>query len=85
MLHLPCFALAGLAVLLPIAGPAWAQDASRAGAYASVAKSCVPEARRLCPSLDAVTPQPRGMTICLRPYKSSLSLPCRQAIKAASQ
>ncbi len=85
MPHLPCLVLAGFAVLLPIAGPAWAQQTNRTGAYASVAKSCVPEARRLCPSLDAITPQPRGMAICLRPYKSSLSLSCRQAVKAASQ
>jgi hypothetical protein len=85
MPHLQRLTLAGLAVLLPIASPVWAQQASRTGAYAGVAKSCVPEARRLCPSLDAVSPQPRGMVICLRPYKSSLSLSCRQAVKAASQ
>ena len=85
MPHLPRLALAGLAILLPTAGPAWAQQASHTGAYAAIAKSCVPESRRFCPSLDANTPQPRGMAICLRPYKSSLSLSCRQAIKAASQ
>lgn len=85
MPHLTRLALAGLAVLLPIAGPAWAQQTSRTGAYAAIAKSCAPDAQRLCPSLDAITPQPREMAICLRPYKSSLSLPCRQAVKAASQ
>ena len=84
MPHLPRLALAGLAVLLPLAGPAWAQSASRTAGYAAVARSCMSEARRLCPSLGEGTPQPRGMAICLRPYKSSLSLQCRQAVKATS-
>lgn len=84
MPHLPRLALAGLVALLPLAGTARAQTASRTGAYASVAQSCMPEARRLCPSLDQASPQPRGMAICLRPYKSSLSLSCRRAINATS-
>ena len=84
MLHLPRLVLAGLAALALLAGTARAQTASRTGAYAAVAKACVPEARQLCPSLDGAAPQPRGMAICLRPYKSSLSLSCRRAVKAAS-
>ena len=84
MPHLPRLALAGLAALLPLAGPAQAQSASRTAGYAAVAKSCMPEAQRLCPSLEGSTPQPRGIAICLRPYKSSLSLSCRRAVKAVS-
>lgn len=85
MQHLIRLALGGFAALLPLAGPAaQAQQASRTAGYAAVAKSCMPEARRLCPSLDASAPQPRGIAICLRPYKSSLSLPCRRAVKAAA-
>ena len=85
MPHLPRLVLAGLAALMLLAGTAGAQTTSRTGAYAAVAKACVPDAQRLCPSLDASNPQPRGMAICLRPYKSSLSLPCRQAVKGTSQ
>ena len=84
MPHLPRLVLAGLAALVPLVGTARAQTASRTGAYAAVAKACMPEARRLCPSLDEAAPQPRGMAICLRPYNSSLSLSCRQAVKAPS-
>ncbi len=84
MPHLPCLALVGPAVLLPIVGSARAQQANRTGAYASVASACMSEARRLCPSLEGAAPQPRGMAICLRPYKSSLSLSCRRAVKATS-
>ncbi|MGI4945596.1 MAG: hypothetical protein ACRYHQ_34375 [Janthinobacterium lividum] len=84
MPHLPRLVLAGLAALMPLAGTARAQTASRAGAYAAVVKACMPEARRFCPSLDETAPQPRGMVICLRPYKSSLSLSCRQAVTATS-
>lgn len=85
MPHMPRLVLAGLAALLPLAvGTARAQTASRAGAYTAVAKACMPEARRFCPSLDEAAPQPRGMVICLRPYKSSLSLSCRRAVSATS-
>ena len=84
MPHLPRLVLAGLAALLLFAGTARAQTTSRTGAYAAVAKACMSEARRLCPSLDEAAPQPRGMAICLRPYKSSLSLSCRQAVKGTS-
>ena len=89
MPHLPRLLLAGLAALplasFPQGNPARAQYVRRTAGYASVAKSCLPEARRLCPSLDASAPQPRGMAICLRPYKSSLSLPCRHAVQAVSR
>ena len=84
MPHLPRLVLAGLAALIPLAGTARAQTAGRAAAYTAVAKACMPEARRLCPSLDEAAPQPRGMAICLRPYKSSLSLSCRRAVNATS-
>ncbi len=84
MPHLPRLVLAGLATLVPLAGTARAQTPSRAAAYAAVAKACMPEARRFCASLDEAAPQPRGMVICLRPYKSSLSLSCRQAVNATS-
>lgn len=84
MPHLPRLILAGIAALAPLAGTARAQTASRTGAYAAVASACMSEARRLCPSLEGAAPQPRGMAICLRPYKSSLSLSCRRAVKATS-
>ncbi len=61
-----------------------AKAADRAAAYANVAKSCVAETQRLCPALSTGIPQPRSQAICLRPYKSSLSLSCRRAVKAVS-
>lgn len=80
---------AGLVALvsgLPLAG-AHAQagdDGPTPRAYRRVAQSCVTEYKRLCPAAEATGPQPRAMVICLKPYKTSLSLRCRRAVGAVS-
>ena len=73
------FALASLCA----ASPANAQSTTRMAAYAQVGKTCVAETKRLCPSLDTATAQPRNQAICLKPYRSSLSLACRRAVMSA--
>lgn len=83
-LDLPRTAVFALATLCILAGPAWTQAADRTASYAAIAKSCVAETQRLCPALATGLPQPRSQAICLRPYKTSLSLSCRRAIKAVS-
>ena len=49
-----------------------------------VSASCGGDVARFCPELSA-TPSPQNQLICLRPYKSDLSLGCRGAVKAASR
>lgn len=77
-------AVAALLVITSQAGPTAAQTA-RATAYAQVGKSCVPETRRLCPTLDPAISQLRNQAICLKPYRNSLSLSCRRAVAAATR
>lgn len=70
----------------PIAG-AWGQsreDGPTPRAYRQVAQVCPTEYRRLCPSADLAVPRPRAMVMCLKPYKTSLSLGCRRAVNAVS-
>ena len=64
--------------------PAMAQGPDRSKAYKQVTRACVEETRRFCPALDPAAPQPRSAAMCLKPYKSSLSLACRRAVKATS-
>ena len=87
----------GLA-LAALAGPARAQEgiapeASQAAgpnarnqAYTRLARSCIIDYRRLCPDQDASTdPTPRAQLLCLKFYKTSLALPCRNAINAVER
>lgn len=83
-LDLPSTAAFAMAALCALASPAWTQTADRTAAYAAVGKSCAAETQRFCPALATGVPQPRSQAICLRPYKTSLSLSCRRAVKAAS-
>ena len=54
---------------------------SPAAALRRVATTCKGEVVRFCPALrDSVSA--RDMLICLRPYRSDLSLGCRGAINA---
>lgn len=76
------FLIALAASCILAAGPA--QAAERTAGYAGVAKFCAAETLRLCPALSPGIPQPHSQAICLRPYKTSLSLPCRRAVKAVS-
>ena len=77
-------AFAGLAAAW-CAHPARAQDTvgngARATAAAAVPRACKPEIARLCPEIDAAAPPARTAAICLKPFKSSLSLPCRKAVR----
>ena len=83
-LHVPnCLFVLSL-ILCPLSTPGHAQAASLAASSGGITRSCAAEALRLCPGLDAGVPQPRGLAICLRPYKSSLSPQCRRAVRAAS-
>ena len=76
-------ALVGMAVAWCV--PARAQNAtgnaSRAVAAAAVPRACKPEIARFCPEIDAGAPQARTAAICLKPFKTSLSLPCRKAVR----
>ena len=49
-----------------------------------VSASCGGDVARFCPELSG-TASPQNQLICLRPYKSDLSLGCRGAVKAASR
>ncbi len=44
--------------------------------------ACAPAIERLCPALANAAPQPRNAAICLKPYRTSLTLPCRSAVSA---
>lgn len=72
---LACIAAAALA------GPASAQapKPSRGIAANAVPKACKPETERFCPEVGA---SGRSAAICLKPFKSSLSLSCRRAVRA---
>ena len=43
---------------------------------------CTTEVARFCPSLAGTT-ETRNQRICLRPYRTSLSQPCRRALTDA--
>ena len=79
-LHAATVLLAVLAYTMPAAA-----QSTRTAAYAQVGKVCVSEVRRFCPALDGAAPQPRNQAICLKPYRSSLSLSCRRAVTATIQ
>ncbi len=77
------------AMLGVLVGPAVAQDTetptappTSAAALRRVTSSCRAETLRFCPALAQAAPTPRNQAICLRPYKTSLSLGCRSAVNA---
>ncbi len=43
---------------------------------------CAESLARFCPDLEATPGQTRNQMICLKPYRSSLPLSCRSAVKA---
>lgn len=75
-LHRHDLVLPVLLVCLGLAG--WAPPARAQGAAAGVSEACRAEIPRLCPE----SPQGRSAAICLKPFKTSLSLPCRKAVRA---
>ncbi len=83
--------LAVLAAALGAVGPASAQMLegappvpTPASLMRRVSTSCAGDVARFCPELSG-TASPQNQLICLRPYKSDLSLGCRGAVKAASR
>ncbi len=65
----------------PAPAQAVAPRASHA-ATAAVPTACQADLVRLCPEIDAPARQARSAAICLKPFKTSLSLPCRKAVRA---
>jgi hypothetical protein len=47
-----------------------------------VAENCATEIVQFCPSVTGNEDTGRDAAICLKPYRSSLSLPCRHAVQA---
>lgn len=47
-----------------------------------IGRACGPAIERFCPALADAALQPRNAAICLKPYRTSLSLPCRRAVNA---
>jgi hypothetical protein len=47
-----------------------------------VAENCAAEIVQYCPSVAEAEDTGRDAAICLKPYRSSLSLPCRHAVQA---
>ena len=80
---------ATLAILACAVAPWFAQPARAQGtpggtpgrAAAAVPRACKPEIARFCPELDPAAPAARTAAICLKPFKTSLSLPCRRAVR----
>jgi hypothetical protein len=65
------------------AWPATQPQTSQA-ALRRVAESCQAETQQFCPTLQP-SPTPRDEAICLKYYKTSLSLGCRSAINAVTR
>jgi Tfp pilus assembly protein PilE len=63
--------------------PATQPQTSQA-ALRRVAESCQAETQHFCPTLQP-SPTPRDEAICLKYYKTSLSLGCRGAINAVTR
>jgi hypothetical protein len=60
------------------------QPPSSAAALRSVTTSCKDETARFCPALEP-SPLPRDAAICLKYYKTSLSLGCRGAVNGVTR
>lgn len=60
------------------------QQPSSAAALRRVTTSCKDETARFCPALEP-SPLPRDAAICLKYYKTSLSLGCRGAVNGVTR
>jgi hypothetical protein len=61
-----------------------AQLQTSQAALRRVAETCQAETQQFCPALQP-SPTPRDEAICLKYYKTSLSLGCRSAINAVTR
>ena len=61
-----------------------AQPQTSQAALRRVAETCQAETQQFCPALQP-SPTPRDEAICLKYYKTSLSLGCRSAINAVTR
>jgi hypothetical protein len=66
------------------AGADDSQQPSSAAALRGVTTSCKDETERFCPALEP-SPLPRDAAICLKYYKTSLSLSCRGAVNGVTR
>ncbi len=80
------------AALTVMAGSAQAQKSAKAPGevtsatkFANVVSSCTTDYPRFCPPSASGTVGGRDQVICLKYFKSNLSLGCRRAVVAASQ
>lgn len=71
-----------LAGMLLLASAADASDPPARAAYRQLAQSCTADLDRYCSDLPDSRRTGRNAAICLKPYRSSLSLPCRHAVQA---
>lgn len=46
-----------------------------------ITRTCAPDIERFCPELSGLD-EPRNQRICLKPYLTSLALPCRKLLRA---
>jgi hypothetical protein len=76
-------AIAAVVALQLAAGSCRAQERARQRRYDQVIQACARDAGRLCPWINPSTPEPRTEIMCLRPYRATVSLACRRALRAA--
>ncbi len=76
------WAVALLALLLFYAGSAAANDPPTQAAYRRVSKICVNDLAHFCADLPDGQTSGRNAAICLKPYRASLTRPCRRAVQA---
>lgn len=62
-----------------------ATPAAHRAAMHAVALSCTEDYPRFCPDQGTSEITARDQLICLKPFKTDLSLPCRKAVTAATQ
>lgn len=74
--------LSTLLLILLGAAPAYAQSLDpRPARKVVVGQVCAEAIERYCPTL-AHPPQPHNQVICLKPFRTSLTPPCRAAVAA---
>ena len=54
---------------------------NRHKAYVAMGRACSADISRFCPDISPV--QLRNIAVCLKPYRSNLSLGCRSSLKSA--
>ena len=77
------FAVLALSASAALAQDVPAPDAKPAARRMKLDGVCAPALERFCPALAETPGQTRNQVICLKPYRSSLSLSCRSAVTAA--